>query len=47
MPLEATGRSGGQPDRSFSRNVLGGALQPCSTAPLTGVFRDGRCNTGL
>src|SRR4051812_43805865 len=28
------------------RNVLGGALEPCSTAPLTGFYRDGCCNTG-
>ncbi|WP_347266402.1 DUF2237 domain-containing protein [Paracoccus sp. (in: a-proteobacteria)] len=27
-------------------NVLGGRLQPCSMAPLTGFFRDGCCNTG-
>jgi uncharacterized protein (DUF2237 family) len=26
--------------------VLGGALLPCSVAPLTGFFRDGCCNTG-
>jgi len=26
-------------------NVLGGALEPCSTAPMTGFFRDGHCNT--
>ena len=26
-------------------NVLGGALEPCSAAPLTGFFRDGHCNT--
>lgn len=26
-------------------NVLGGALTPCSTQPLTGFFRDGHCNT--
>ncbi len=26
-------------------NVLGGALAPCSTDPLTGYFRDGHCNT--
>ena len=26
-------------------NVLGGALQQCSTDPLTGFFRDGHCNT--
>ena len=29
-----------------SRNVLGGALEPCSTAPLTGFFRNGCCDTG-
>jgi len=28
-----------------SRNVLGGVLQPCSSDPLTGWFRDGCCNT--
>jgi len=26
-------------------NVLGGTLEPCSTDPVTGFFRDGRCNT--
>lgn len=30
-----------------SRNVLGGQLQPCSSEPITGFFRDGCCNTGL
>lgn len=29
-----------------SLNVLGEALQPCSTDPVTGFFRDGCCNTG-
>ncbi len=28
------------------RNVMGGILAPCSTAPVTGFFRDGCCNTG-
>jgi uncharacterized protein (DUF2237 family) len=28
------------------RNVLGGALEVCGTAPLTGFYRDGCCNTG-
>jgi uncharacterized protein (DUF2237 family) len=27
------------------KNVLGGALQACSFAPLTGFFRDGCCAT--
>ena len=26
--------------------MLGGRLEPCSTAPLTGFYRDGCCNTG-
>ncbi|PJF45823.1 MAG: DUF2237 domain-containing protein [Candidatus Thermofonsia Clade 3 bacterium] len=29
-----------------ARNVLGGELKPCSTAPMTGWYRDGCCNTG-
>jgi hypothetical protein len=29
-----------------SLNVLGTELESCSTAPLTGFFRDGCCNTG-
>ncbi len=28
-----------------SLNVLGGALAPCSTDPLTGFFRNGACDT--
>jgi hypothetical protein len=28
-----------------ARNVLGGALQPCSFDPATGFFRDGHCHT--
>lgn len=28
-----------------SLNVLGMALAPCSSDPLTGFFRDGHCNT--
>jgi uncharacterized protein (DUF2237 family) len=27
------------------RNVLGGALEPCGTDPLTGFHRDGCCTT--
>ena len=26
-------------------NALGGELEPCSTRPMTGFFRDGHCNT--
>jgi uncharacterized protein len=28
-----------------SVNVLGGPLEPCSTDPMTGYFRDGCCHT--
>jgi uncharacterized protein len=31
---------------SNERNVLGGELQCCCTAPLTGFYRDGFCRTG-
>ena len=36
----------GRPGRAPSINVLGGALQACSTDPVTGFYRDGCCNTG-
>lgn len=29
-----------------ARNVLGGELEPCSTDPLTGFYRNGCCETG-
>lgn len=29
-----------------NRNVLGGPLIPCSTDPLTGFYRDGKCQVG-
>jgi hypothetical protein len=29
-----------------ARNVLGGDLATCSTAPLTGFYRNGCCDTG-
>jgi uncharacterized protein (DUF2237 family) len=28
------------------RNVLGDALEPCGTDPLTGFYRDGSCSSG-
>ena len=31
--------------KDASINVLGGALEPCSTAPMTGFFRNGACDT--
>ena len=29
-----------------SINVLGGVLETCSTAPVTGFYRNGCCDTG-
>ena len=47
MPLDRTGSFPSRPDRQPSRTTFwGGALQTCSTDPLTGFFRDGCCNTG-
>jgi uncharacterized protein (DUF2237 family) len=44
MPFDDTGTGGG-PGRRPSRNVLGEALIACSTAPVTGFFRNGCCDT--
>jgi hypothetical protein len=32
--------------KDASLNVLGGVLETCSTAPVTGFFRNGCCDTG-
>ena len=32
-------------EETYQKNVLGEQLEPCSTDPLTGWFRDGCCNT--
>ncbi|WP_416665757.1 DUF2237 family protein [Egbenema bharatensis] len=29
-----------------ARNVLGHTLETCCTSPMTGFYRDGKCNTG-
>jgi len=29
-----------------ARNILGGPLETCCTSPVTGFYRDGKCNTG-
>ena len=44
MP-DGSGQFGRRPQRPQGRNVLGGVLEACSLAPLTGYFRDGCCNT--
>ena len=33
-------------EREADVNVVGGALLPCGTEPLTGFYRDGCCATG-
>lgn len=45
MPRDGTGPNR-PPRRAPSVNILGGALDPCSLAPLTGFFRNGCCDTG-
>ena len=32
--------------KEASVNVLGGVLEPCSLAPVTGFYRNGCCDTG-
>jgi uncharacterized protein (DUF2237 family) len=41
-PIQRDGGGGREP----ARNVLGGVLDLCSSAPLTGFYRDGCCHTG-
>jgi uncharacterized protein (DUF2237 family) len=43
MPRDSDGGGGGRPPPR--RNVLGGDLEPCSTQPMTGFFRNGCCDT--
>ena len=43
MFRDEVGKSGGGGPQA--RNVLGEPLESCSTAPMTGFFRDGCCNT--
>jgi uncharacterized protein (DUF2237 family) len=47
MPLDDSGWSGGGGDggRGAAKNVLGGRLEICSLAPMTGFFRNGCCDT--
>lgn len=42
-PDREGGGGGGGPSKAL--NVLGEPLEPCSTSPMTGFFRDGCCNT--
>jgi len=40
-----------EPCRKFAamtnaKNILGGELEICCTSPMTGFYRDGKCNTG-
>ena len=45
MP-DGSGQFGRKPERPAARNVLGGTLEACSLAPLTGFYRNGCCDTG-
>lgn len=48
--VPATDLSGMSPlpetDAGRATNVFGEPLQPCSTHPMTGFYRDGNCHTG-
>ena len=44
MLRDDKGDGGGR--RRSPRNVLGEPLDICSIKPMTGFYRDGRCNTG-
>jgi uncharacterized protein len=46
LTSDAAGRLRSYPRGMIERNVLGGDLEACSVAPLTGWFRDGSCRTG-
>ena len=35
-----------EPDPAAQRNVLGEPLEPCSSDPMTGFYRDGSCTCG-
>jgi uncharacterized protein (DUF2237 family) len=35
-----------EPDLTTQRNVLDEPLEPCSTDPVTGFYRDGSCSCG-
>ena len=45
MPRGEAGGPGGGPQKRPSINVLGGPLESCSEAPVTGFFRNGCCDT--
>ena len=45
-PLRGTMTRVSAPDPTAERNVLGGALEPCGTEPMTGFYRDGCCSSG-
>ena len=34
------------PRRKTAKNVLGTDLETCCSSPVTGFYRDGKCNTG-
>lgn len=38
--------NGQSPSPSETQNVLGTSLKTCCTDPLTGFYRDGKCETG-
>lgn len=45
-PTERSGVEALRVPAPMTRNVLGGALQPCCLSPVTGFYRTGSCETG-
>lgn len=44
---QVNGNGNGNGTKPKAKNVLGGELEVCCTAPLTGFYRNGRCDTGI
>jgi uncharacterized protein (DUF2237 family) len=41
------GNGNGNGTKPKAKNVLGGELEVCCTAPMTGFYRNGKCDTGV
>ncbi len=44
--FNGNGNGNGNGHKPAARNVLGGKLEGCSTDPMTGFYRNGKCDTG-
>lgn len=44
---QSNGNGNGNGTKPKAKNVLGGDLKVCCTAPMTGFYRNGSCDTGV